>query len=111
MRDDFGFPIVRMQYATNNMPSRIFYSTFMSELLRIVKCPSGINEFEECASKLVMRMYDQKAKIVKTKKALINLYNVHLFTFNKFYASSSSFWNSLLFPELHIPPDNFGNKK
>ena len=33
----FGFPIVRMPYATNNMPSKIFYSTFMSELLRIVK--------------------------------------------------------------------------
>ena len=94
-----------MPYATNNMPSRIFYSTFMSELLRIVKCSSGINEFEECASKLMIRMYDQKAKIVKTKKALINLYNNHLFTFNKFYASSSSFCNALLFPELYIPPE------
>ena len=54
-----------MPYAANNTPSRIFYSTFMSELLRIVKCSSGINEFEECASKLMIRMYDQKAKIVK----------------------------------------------
>ena len=52
-RDDFGFPIVIMPYATNNMPSIIFYSMFMSELLRIVKCSSGINEFEECASKNV----------------------------------------------------------
>ena len=68
-----------------------------------LKCSSGINEFEECASKLMTRMYDQKAKIVKTKKALINLYN--LFTFKKFYASSSPFCNALLFPELHIPPE------
>ena len=77
----------------------------MSELLRIVKCSSGINEFEDCASKLMTRMYDQKAKIVKTKKALINLYNNHLFTFNKCYASLSSFCNALLFPEMHIPPE------
>jgi len=91
MGDDFGFPIVRMTYATNNMPPRIFDSTFMSELLRIVKCFSGISEFEECASKLITRMYDQKAKIVKIRKALINLYNNHLSTFNKFYASSLSF--------------------
>ena len=58
-----------MPCTTNNMPSRIFYSTFMSELLRIVKCSSGINEFEECVPKLMTRMYDQKAKIVKHKKS------------------------------------------
>ena len=35
-RDDFGFSIVRMPFASNNMPSSIFYSSFCSELLRIV---------------------------------------------------------------------------
>ena len=29
-RDDFGFSIVRMPYASNNMPSTIFYSSFCS---------------------------------------------------------------------------------
>ena len=42
----------------------------MPELVRI-----GKNEFEENSSKLMTRMYDQKAKIIKTTKALINLCN------------------------------------
>ena len=96
-RDDFGFPIVRMPYLSNNMPSRIFYSTYMSELLRIAKCSSGKNEFEESAFKLMKRMWDQGTEFIKTKKALKNLYTNHLSTLNKFYETSRSFYKVLLF--------------
>ena len=96
-RDDFGFPIVRMPYLSNNMPSRIFYSTYMSELLRIAKCSSGKNEFEESAFKLMKRMWDQGTEFIKTKKALKNLYTNHLSTLNKFYETSRSFCKVLLF--------------
>ena len=54
---------------TNNIPSRIFDSTFMSELLRIAECSSGKNEFEESAFKLIKRMWDQGTEFAKTKKS------------------------------------------
>ena len=37
-RDDFNFDIVRMPFLSNNMRSRIFYSSYSSELLRIARC-------------------------------------------------------------------------
>ena len=39
-RDAFPFSIVRMPYLCSNMPSRIFYATIGSEILRIATCTS-----------------------------------------------------------------------
>ena len=106
-RDDFGFPFVRMPYLSNNMPSRIFYSTFMSELLRIAKCSSGKNEFVESAFKLMKRMWDQGTEFIKTKKAQKKLYTNHLSTLKKFYDSSRSYQKVLLFgvPIVQVTPE------
>jgi len=90
-RDDFGFSIVRMPYASNNMPSTIFYSSFCSELLRIARCTTGKDDYLNSSCLLMDRMYAQGAEISKTRTALIRLYRNKQSCFVKFSDSLDSF--------------------
>ena len=84
-RDDFGFPIVRMPYASNNMPFSIFYSSFCSELLRIARCSTDKDNFIESGVPLMIRMFDQGAEISRTRESLIKLFGKHHSLLNKFF--------------------------
>ena len=44
-RDDFPFSIVRMPFRTNNIPSKIFYSSIGAEVLRIARTTSNNVDF------------------------------------------------------------------
>ena len=95
-RDDFGFSIVRMPYASNNMPSNIFYSSFCSELLRIAHCTTGKDDYLNSSCLLMDRMFAQGAEISRTRSALIRLYRKHQSRFEKFIDSLDSFIQHLL---------------
>jgi hypothetical protein len=95
-RDDFGFSIVRMPYASNNMPSKIFYSSFCSELLRIAHCTTGKDDYLNSSCILMDRMFAQGAEISRTRSSLIRLYRKHQSRFEKFVDSLDSFIQHLL---------------
>jgi hypothetical protein len=84
-RDAFPFPIVRMPYISNNMPSRIFYSTIGGEILRIARCTTNVEDFERTCRKLIDRMYYQGAEISRLKKTINKIYDNHIDIFHNFY--------------------------
>jgi len=96
-RDDFGFPIVRMPFLSNNMPSAIFYSSFSSEFLRITRCTTGKEDFLNSSTILNTRMFDQGAELSRTRTTLVKLYRRHPSSFKTFFDSLPSFLNTLLF--------------
>ena len=55
-RDAFPFKIVRMPYYSSNMPSNIFYSCVGSEILRIGRATSHVNDFLKSSNSLLIRM-------------------------------------------------------
>ena len=70
-RDAFPFKIVRMPHRESNMPSRIFYSSFGAEVLRIARTSTQSKSFFESSKKLLHRMVRQganKERIVRTLK-------------------------------------------
>ena len=48
-RDAFPFSIVRMQYLSSNMPSKNFYASVCSEILRLAGTNTNINSFVKCS--------------------------------------------------------------
>lgn len=100
-RDDFNFNIVRMPFASNNMPSRIFYSSFCSEILRIAKCTTEKEAFMTNALSLIGRLWKQgpaNKEVLKSRasNSLRKLYHKHSSSFNSFFASHLSFVSELL---------------
>ena len=78
-RDAFPFKIVRMPYRESNMPSRIFYSAFGAEILRIARTSTESKSFFELAKKFLNRMVRQganKDRIVKTLKRTYGRHDV-----------------------------------
>ena len=99
-RDDFGFSIVRMPFASNNMPSSIFYSSFCSELLRIGRCTTGKDDFYSSSEQLLKRMYKQNEenenKMNRITNCLNKLYTKHLDIFNKFFDTEKQLFDQFL---------------
>ena len=60
-RDAFPFTIVRMPYLCNNIPSKIFYATIESEILRIASCSTKKDNFISSCKQLLERMHKQGA--------------------------------------------------
>ena len=58
-RDSYAFKIVRMPYISSNIPNRIFYATFTSELLRIARTSSKEKDFTDKSNLLIRRMRAQ----------------------------------------------------
>ena len=58
-RDKFPFFIVRMPHLSSNIPSSIFYGSSFSEILRIARCSSLVDDFISRTSILLKRMINQ----------------------------------------------------
>ena len=94
-RDAFPFKIVRMPYRDSNMPSRIFYSSFGAEILRIARTSTESNSFFESAKKLLHRMVRQganKDRIVKTLKQAYGRHDI----LKQFECTSSLFAHKIV---------------
>ena len=76
-RDAFPFFIVRMPYLCSNIPSFIFYGTFMSEVLRIARNTLLYEDFKPKASSLFNRMINQGGNKLKLASTLSKLVNNH----------------------------------
>ena len=99
-RDDFNFSISRMPFLSNNMPSRIFYSSFSSEFLRIARCTTGKEDFLASCLNLMDRMWKQGAELSRARHSMHNVFKKHTISFMPFFDSSNSFCQHILFGKL-----------
>ena len=60
-RDSFPFDIVRMPFRSSNIPSSIFYSSILSEFLRLARTTLRFDDFFPRVKTLVNRMMNQGA--------------------------------------------------
>ena len=95
-RDAFSFSIVRMPHITNNMPSKIFYSTTGSEILRIATCTTDASQFVTTCKNLLTRMFNQGARYKKTKTTLNKFFNKNKYVFSKFFENSESMCKDII---------------
>ena len=96
-RDDFPFSVVRMPYASSNMPSAMIYSSISAEVLRIARATSNINKFLMSSKSLLIRMKKQGAKIAKIEKVLLKTYGRHSQTFQHIAVNARVFVDSILY--------------
>ena len=60
-RDSFPFSIVRLPYASSNIPTNMFYSCISAEILRIGRISSNFPNFLASAKSVIDRAYKQGA--------------------------------------------------
>ena len=73
-RDSFSFDIVRLPFCTSNMPSRMFYSIFRAEFIRIARVSSSLKNFCLAGKELVDRAFRQGAKRSRLQKLFKRIY-------------------------------------
>ena len=83
-RDEFPFSIVRMPNLLSNIPSKIFYNTIKSEILRIARCTLKLTDFIPRARNLYNRMKNQGGDTYQIKTSLLRFMNKHINTFEKY---------------------------
>jgi hypothetical protein len=86
-RDAFGFSIVRMPYASSNVPSKMFYATICAEILRIGRASSLYSQFLRSTQAFLARMKKQGAKINGVRKTSMKMLNRHFDVFSKYQKS------------------------
>ena len=95
-RDDFNFKIVRMPFLSNNMPSRIFYSSYSSELLRIARCTTEKDDFLASCESLIERMFSQGAKLNRARVSIHRVFSKHKSAFLPFFQTPKYFADAIL---------------
>lgn len=90
-RDAFPFFIVRMPYFDSNIPSRIFYSSIMSEFLRIARATLLFEDFLPKAVALYERMTNQGAQKYLILKQFNKLFHNHKIDFLKYNITLTDF--------------------
>lgn len=61
--DAFYFSIMRLPYKYNNIPSKMFYSTFSADILRICKATSSYKYFIPCGHRHISPIMEKGAEI------------------------------------------------
>ena len=87
-RDSYAFKIVRMPYISSNIPNRIFYATFTSELLRIARTSSKEKDFTDKSNLLIRRMRAQGGNddiILKYLKRMLHRHDSCFKKYNKLH--------------------------
>ena len=95
-RDNFPFSIVRMPHLDSNIPTKMFYSSYGAEILRIARVTSCKNNFNEHCKILLNRSIKQGGKIAAMKRTLSKIFGRHFDVFQKFYSTSLEFCTSVL---------------
>ena len=76
-RDAFPFSIVRLPYASSNMPTNIFYSSISVEVLRIGRICSNFDNFISSMEPVIVRAFKQGAHVKGLEKSLKKIYGRH----------------------------------
>ena len=92
-RNTFPFSIVRMPYLESNIPSKMFYSAFGSEILRFARNTSDFNLFKVNTKCLIERMLKQGGKNSILNNVLRKLFGRHFDAFGKYFNDFSDFLN------------------
>ena len=97
-RDDFNFKIVRLPFLSNNMPSRIFFSSYSSELLRIARCTTEKDDFLASCTSLIERMWDQGARsqLQRVRSSMHKVFCKHKSVFLSFFQTPKSMIDCIL---------------
>ena len=83
-RNNFSFSIVRMPNQCSNIPTKMFYSTISSEILRICRATSSLELFLISTKTILLRMFNQGANYSKLKISLLKMLNKHSTEFSKY---------------------------
>jgi hypothetical protein len=94
-RDAFLFPIVRFPFASSNMPSKMFYATISTEILRISRASSNYSTFRKHCSPFIARMRKQGANDKRMKGSINRLLSRHHLAFHKFNMDRNGILNHL----------------
>ena len=76
-RDNYDFKIVRMPFISSNIPTRIFYATFTSEILRIARTTLKLKEFTDRSKTMIQRMRTQGGDENMIKKYVCKMLHKH----------------------------------
>ena len=87
-RDGFPFSIVRMPYASSNIPESIFYSAMVGEILRVAHSTLRYEDFLPKATELINRLNNQGAKRNLSRRNFLKLFNRHSEEFRKYNRTS-----------------------
>ena len=77
-----------MPYSYANIPSKMFYSSFGAELLRIARASSHKNNFSLTANKLISRVRKQGGKDTRLINSVNKTFGRHSDDFNHLFSSS-----------------------
>ena len=95
-RDDFAFDIVRFPYSSSNIPTKMFYSTIVAEILRICRSSAEYISFLDSCDPFLKRMTRQGAVKAKVRMALDKLLRRHFVSFAKFGLAKEPLVNHLI---------------
>ena len=76
-RNSFPFSIVRLPFASSNIPSAILYNSIGAEILRIGRVSSNFENFITDSQKVLQRAIKQGAKKIKLERMLKRVYGRH----------------------------------
>ena len=83
-RNAFTFPIVRFPFNSSNMPTKMFYATISTEILRICRASSKYQTFINHCKPFLLRMRKQNADLNRVRHSVDRLLQRHHSTFEKF---------------------------
>ena len=95
-RDAFPFFIVRMPHLSSNIPSFIFYGSFMSEILRIARSTLLYLDFLPRVSTLYKRMITQGGTANQLKTGIFKVIKNHTTAFASFDKTCRDIINDIL---------------
>ena len=83
-RDAFPFSIVRMPYASSNIPENIFYCAMVGEFLRIARSTLLYEDFLPRVTELIKRLNNQGAKRHLSTRSIRKIIHRHHNDFSHF---------------------------
>jgi len=92
-RDSFPFYINRVPFLESNIPSKIFYASVSSEILRIARTTSDLHNLIPRVNSLLHRMKTQGSECIQIISLLKKLYGKNLILFKKIADTPQNFIN------------------
>ena len=83
-RDDFDFQIVNFPYFDGNVPHRVSYGVYISQLIRFASVSSHVSDFNTRKQMLTVKLLNQGYRYHKLRKASSQFYRGHFDLVSKF---------------------------
>ena len=86
-RDDIDFDMVNFPFQDGDVPRRTSYGLYISQLIRIARVSSNLNDFNYRNKALTAKLLRQGYRYFKLRKAFPNLYRRHSALLEKYSVS------------------------